>query len=72
MLLMVYTFHNLLGLLEFAIMLRTSRVCNYVTDTEAPCLDLHLSIANGFVSSKIYDKRDDTLIWYSKLSVFGW
>ena len=22
-------------------------------------LDLHLSIANGFVSSKIYDKRDD-------------
>ena len=28
------------------------------TDTEAPYLDLHLSIANGFVSSKIYDKRD--------------
>ena len=29
--------------------------------TEAPFLDLHLSIANGFVSSnlKIYDKRDD-------------
>ena len=25
------------------------------TDTEAPFLDLHLSIANGFVSSKIYD-----------------
>ena len=24
------------------------------TDTEAPFLDLHLSIANGFVSSKIY------------------
>ena len=24
-----------------------------------PFLDLHLSIANGFVSSKIYDKRDD-------------
>ena len=22
-------------------------------------MDLHLSIANGFVSSKIYDKRDD-------------
>ena len=22
-------------------------------------LDLHLSISNGFVSSKIYDKRDD-------------
>ena len=31
------------------------------TDTEAPCLDLHLSIANGdfFFFYKIYDKRDD-------------
>ena len=29
------------------------------TDTEVPFLDLHLSIANGFASSKIYDKRDD-------------
>ena len=29
------------------------------SDTEAPFLDLHLSVANGFVSSKIYDKRDD-------------
>ena len=28
-------------------------------DTEAPFLHLHLSISNGFVSSKIYDKRDD-------------
>ena len=28
-------------------------------DTEAHFLDLRLSIANGFVSSKIYDKRDD-------------
>ena len=28
-------------------------------DTEAPVLDLHLSISNGFVSSKIYDKLDD-------------
>ena len=28
-------------------------------DTEADFLDLHLSISNGFVSSKIYDKRDD-------------
>ena len=26
---------------------------------KAPFLDLHLSVANGFVSSKIYDKRDD-------------
>ena len=26
------------------------------SDTEAPVLDLHLSISNGFVSSKIDDK----------------
>ena len=30
-----------------------------ISDTEAPFLDLHLSVANGFVSSKMYDKRDD-------------
>ena len=29
------------------------------SDTEAPFLDLHLSISHGFVSSKIYDKRED-------------
>ena len=29
------------------------------SDTEAPFLDLHLSISNGFVSSKIFDKRDN-------------
>ena len=28
-------------------------------DCQAPFLDLHLSFANGFVSSKIYDKQDD-------------
>ena len=28
-------------------------------DTEAPFLDLHMSVSNGFVSSNIYDKRDD-------------
>lgn len=28
-------------------------------NTEAPFLDLYLFISNGFVSSKIYDKRDD-------------
>ena len=33
-----------------------------VSDTEAPFLDLHLSVSNGFVSSKIYDKRDDFFI----------
>ena len=30
-----------------------------ISDTEAPFLDLHLSVASGFVSSKMYDKRDD-------------
>ena len=30
-----------------------------ISDTEAPFLDLHLSVANGFASSKIYDKRDN-------------
>ena len=29
------------------------------SDSEAPFLDLHLSISHDFVSSKIYDKRDD-------------
>ena len=29
------------------------------SDTEAPFSDLHLSILDGFVSSKIYDKRDN-------------
>ena len=29
------------------------------SDTEAPFLDFNLSITNGIVSSKIYDKRDD-------------
>ena len=29
------------------------------SDTEAPFLDLKLSITNGRVSSKIYDKRGD-------------
>ena len=29
------------------------------SDTEAAFLDLNLSISNGTVSTKIYDKRDD-------------
>ena len=29
------------------------------SDTKAAFLDLHLSISNGIVSTKIYDKRDD-------------
>ena len=30
-----------------------------VSDTEATFLDLHVSITDGFVMAKIYDKRDD-------------
>ena len=30
-----------------------------MSDTEASFLDLHLSILDGFVKTKIYDKRDD-------------
>ena len=29
------------------------------SDAEAAFLDLHLSISNGIVSTKMYDKRDD-------------
>ena len=34
------------------------------SDTDALFLDLHLSISNGFVLSKIYDQRDDFDIVY--------
>ena len=40
------------------------------SDTEAPFLDLHLS--NGFVSSKIYDKRDDFDFDIVNFPFFGW
>ena len=30
------------------------------SDAEAPFLDLDLSIKNGIVSTKIYDKQDDS------------
>ena len=32
------------------------------TITEAPFLDLNLSISNGIVSSKIYEKRDALIL----------
>ena len=38
--------------------------------TKAPFLDLHLSISNKFVSSKIDDKRDDINI--VNFSFLGW
>ena len=33
-----------------------------VSDTEASFLDLHLSISDGFVKTKIYDKRDFDIV----------
>ena len=30
-----------------------------MSDAEASFLDLHLSISDGFVKTKIYDRRDD-------------
>ena len=42
------------------------------SDTEAPFLDLHLSISNGFVSSKIYDKRDDFDFDIVDFPLFRW
>ena len=44
------------------------------SDTEAPFLDLHLSFSNGFVSSNIYDYRDDSHfdIDIVNLPFFGW
>ena len=32
------------------------------SDTDAPFWELNLSITNGIVSSKIYDKRDDLIL----------
>ena len=42
------------------------------SDTEAPLLDLHLSISYGFVSCKIYDKRDDFGFDIVNFPFFGW
>ena len=37
------------------------------SDTEASCLDLHLSISIDTISTKIYDKHDNFVL---KLSIF--
>ena len=42
------------------------------SDTEPPFLDLHLCISNRFVSSKIYDKRDDFDFVIINFPFFGW
>ena len=46
------------------------------SDTEAPFWDLHLSISNGLVSFKIYDKREnfdfDIVNVQCFFFLFGW
>ena len=45
-----------------------------VSDTEASFLELHLSISDGFVQTKIYDKRDDfdfDILWCLYFSTYS-
>ena len=42
------------------------------SDTEGPFLDLHSSISNGSVSSKLYYKRDDFDFDIVNFFSFGW
>ena len=42
------------------------------SDTEATFFDLHLSISNDIVSTKIYDKRDDFDFEIVNFSIFRW
>ena len=42
------------------------------SDTEATFLDLHLSISNDIVSTKIYDKRDDLDFKMVNFPFFRW
>ena len=42
------------------------------TDTKGTILDLHLLLSNDFVSSKIYDKRDDFDFNIVNFPLFGW
>ena len=42
------------------------------SDTEAPLLDLHLSVSYGFVSCKIYDKRDEFDFDIVNFPFFAW
>ena len=45
-------------------MLKTSDQIKEMPLSEAPSLDLDLQIFNGKVSSNIYDKLDDFVIWH--------
>ena len=49
----------ILTLCQTNLPIRTSLDKANSSDTEAPFLDFHLTVSDGFVSSKIYDKRDD-------------
>ena len=42
------------------------------SDKEAAFLDLHFSISNYIVSTKIYDKRDDFDFEIVKIPIFRW
>ena len=42
------------------------------TSIRSHFLDLHLSISNGFVSSKIYDKLDNFDFVIVNFPFFGW
>ena len=43
-----------------------------ISDTEALFLDLHLSISDGFVKTKTFDKRDDFDFINCKLFISRW
>ena len=43
-----------------------------MSDAEASFLDLHLSISDGFVKTKIYDKRADIDFIYCEFSFSRW
>ena len=44
----------------------------HASDTEAPCLYLHLSVSNSFVSTKAFDKRDCFDFDIVKFPFIGW
>ena len=53
------SFRNLLG---YNLLISISEVQfnqEKSSEIQAPFLDLHLTISDGFVSSKMYDERDD-------------
>ena len=52
----IHYFEHMVGLI-YPTLLQLNEA--HSADKEAPFLDLDLSITNGIVSSKIYDKRDD-------------